>query len=543
MRRISIPYDRVPGFKENALTLDYLSGKKELRPFLPPLLRGDREIKERVDRLGEMEFPREALAEKLLEYNREMGAGEATLAGVQALREGAAAVMAGQQPGLLGGPLYTILKALSACLLARHVEEKGLGRAVPVFWCASEDHDLAESNRVDLLDGPRPERLALDIEDRGASLSEYEIDRLAPAFIDRLRGAMKETEFTDALFERLPEWLRGGFGGWFSRQMLSLFGDQGLILLEPGRLRDLSAPFMEREIREPQATAEAIRDAGRDLAALGYKPSLTGDEGPGIFVIRDGVRERVRAEGGDLFLKDGSRLSPETLSADLRKEPGRFSSGVAIRPVVQDGIFPSLATIAGPSEISYLAQLGGVYRRHGIERPPILPRISLTLVEGKAERILDRLALPKERILDLGGRVEGLLEQVPTEPDGFPEARSKVEAALAGLREALPTEIRGTYPKIERRIQRELDRVQGKVEESKRRQLGLGEEQMRKLRDGIVPFGKLQERVWGILPFLNRYGPDLLTEMAGSVDLFLFEHQWLYLASPRVEAGAGRGSR
>ena len=539
MRRASLTYDLVPGFRENKLLLDYLAQRSPATRCLPPLLMGDDVLGPRVESLGDRSFPREVLADRLLSYNREMGAGEKSLSAVEDLRRGAMVVVTGQQPGLLGGPLFTVYKALSTCLLARHIERKGYGRTIPLFWSASEDHDLREANRLDLFEGDKPERLALDLEDRGSCLSDYEIDPLAPAFLDRVRDGLHHTEFTNDLLGRMKTWLRGGFGGWFSRMMHSLFREFGLVIVEPRLIRDLAAPFLEREIREPEATAAAIRHAGAENQAAGYPPSLTGEEGPSLFVIRNGIRDRIHHRDGQFHSRRGGKLEKEKLLADLAENPGLFSQGVAIRPVVQDGIFPVVATVAGPSEISYLAQLGGVYLHHGVNRPPILPRVSLTLIEGKVERVLDRLALSPEQALVLEKNQEQILASVPSEVDGFLDARAEIDERLARLEKSLPTDLRGIFPRMERRIRRELDRVQGKVEEEARKRQGIGEEQVARVRNGIIPAGKLQERVWGIVPLLNRYGPDLIDEIAESVELFSFEHQWLYLAhQPKATAGA-----
>ena len=62
-------------------------------------------------------------------------------------QEGTVAVVSGQQVGLFSGPAYTIFKALSAIRLAEQLTAQGLP-AVPVFWLATEDHDLVEINQA-----------------------------------------------------------------------------------------------------------------------------------------------------------------------------------------------------------------------------------------------------------------------------------------------------------------------------------------------------------------------------------------------------------
>jgi len=90
-----------------------------------------------------------------------VGASAKTLANIERLRRGALAAVTGQQVGLFGGPLFSIFKALTAVKLAEQATAAGV-ECVPVFWLATEDHDLAEVNHVALLsERGLPERLAV----------------------------------------------------------------------------------------------------------------------------------------------------------------------------------------------------------------------------------------------------------------------------------------------------------------------------------------------------------------------------------------------
>ena len=91
---------------------------------------------------------RERLAALLLEQAEQFGAGPAARENIEQLRNGAAAVVTGQQVALFGGPLLTLLKAATAIRKAQDATAQSGRTHVPVFWLASEDHDLAEVDQI-----------------------------------------------------------------------------------------------------------------------------------------------------------------------------------------------------------------------------------------------------------------------------------------------------------------------------------------------------------------------------------------------------------
>src|SRR5580692_11343472 len=90
---------------------------------------------------------RRKVAAALRDINASLGAGTATERNLDRLENGAVAVVSGQQVGLFGGPAYAFYKALSAIRIAEELTEAGVP-AVPVFWMATEDHDLDEVRHV-----------------------------------------------------------------------------------------------------------------------------------------------------------------------------------------------------------------------------------------------------------------------------------------------------------------------------------------------------------------------------------------------------------
>jgi bacillithiol synthase len=106
----------------------------------PPTANG---IDESIREMRLEDSVRRSVVDVLRNQNRSFGADEATTRNLDRLRDGAFAVVTGQQVGLFGGPAYSLYKALTAIHVARELTERGVN-AVPVFWLATEDHDLAE---------------------------------------------------------------------------------------------------------------------------------------------------------------------------------------------------------------------------------------------------------------------------------------------------------------------------------------------------------------------------------------------------------------
>src|ERR1700728_2621754 len=111
---------------------------------------------------------RETLCNLLEQQNRSFGAADPVFQNIERLRNGAGAVVTGQQVTLFGGPLFTILKAATAIRKAQDASIAGRPH-VPIFWLATEDHDLAEANHVSLPDRHELKTLRLSGEPTGSS--------------------------------------------------------------------------------------------------------------------------------------------------------------------------------------------------------------------------------------------------------------------------------------------------------------------------------------------------------------------------------------
>ena len=336
---------------------------------------------------------RQAIADVLERQNRKWGASGATLASIARLRAGAVAVVSGQQVGLFGGPLYSILKAASAVQLAAELSSKGVD-AVPLFWLATEDHDLAEVNQVALpaADG-RMEIVTAPVE-AGANIPVGEV-RFGPEIKPLVERAAQL--LGPELSAMLKSSYRAGetFGSAFGRLFSQVFAGTGLILLQPldKDVHAIAKPLLQSAVQRAEELDRELLRRGKELQAAGYHEQVrvTGSSTL-LFILQNGERSVMQIAGDD-FLVRAQRLPRAEVLERLEQHPEQFSPNVLLRPVVQDYLLPTVVYFGGPSEIAYFAQAAVVYQNLLGRVTPVLPRLSLTAVNGSLQRLLRRYGL------------------------------------------------------------------------------------------------------------------------------------------------------
>ncbi len=340
------------------------------------------------------------LAAVLHRQSREFGAGAATLANIERLRDGARAVVTGQQVGLLGGPLLTLLKAATAVARAREATEATGVDHVPVFWLATEDHDLPEVDQVSLLTKTGVETLRTGLRTAtacpvgGISLS-VEVE----AVLERATELLGWAPVCDLL--RACYAPREGYvptlGGAFARLMTAIFAEQGLIVMDAaGReFHGLGANTLRFAIDHADELEEALLRRGAELEAAGYHAQVkVAKEMSLLFLITRGDkgcdREALRRTVDGEWRAGRQLYTTADLLRILEETPERMSPNALLRPVFQDTILPTAAYIGGPSEVAYFAQSAVLYERILGRLTPVLPRLTATLLEPAVGAVMDR---------------------------------------------------------------------------------------------------------------------------------------------------------
>ena len=528
----------------SALFRDYVSGAPGvLESFYSPLRNGAAWMEEPA---ALDPATRSRVVELLTEQNKKSGAGTETLANLERLAAGANVVVTGQQVGLLGGPLLTLMKAATAIRRAADASRAGHPH-VPIFWLASEDHDLAEVDH------------AVFPEKTPETSEEPEAAKLQQQF--RLRtlrlGMSHQTETPVGgmalgagivpLLEELRQLLGDGpayallaslykpeatYAEAFGKLLMQVFARHGLIVIDAASrgFHALARPVLRAAIEQAIPLRTALLERSRALEAAGYPAQvLVGDASSLLFLLDEttGVRRalKVAAAEKDADWTDGNRAYTQAeLLAILEAAPERLSPNALLRPVMQDALLPTSAYIGGPAEIAYFAQSQVVYRRILGRVTPILPRLSATLVERGMARLLARHGLeltdvftqPEELAQRLGARympVEGKrrLSAAGETLDGELTALTAwMEQLDAGLGRSGKT----AASKMRYQMNR-LRRMTANFELKKEQSLRL---HARELCGNLFPAGQLQERVVAAAWFLQ-HGPEelasLLVERAG----------------------------
>jgi bacillithiol synthase len=534
---VSIPFRRLP--HQPKLFVRLVEDFSAVASFYthPPTL-------EAVTRVAQsLDFPvdrRKQVAAVLRDTNAALGSGDATRRNLDRLEKGAAAIVSGQQVGLFGGPAYAFYKALSAIRIAEELTAEGLD-AVPVFWMATEDHDLDEVRHVSFFKSGQLTRFELPAEGvAGRPVGRVRlgttVDEIAKAAADLLVGTAG-AEVARFLQESYSA--NETYGSAFGKLFARVFAEQGLILLDPldARLHKIAVPIYRKALEDRDALSEKLLRRGKELEGAGYEPQVkVSATSTLLFHIKDHVRQPIIAKndanvasGANVGFKSGETFwTREQALRLVENEPETFSPNALLRPVLQDYLLPTVAFCAGSSEISYLAQSQVVYQHILGRAPVILPRADFTMLDAKGDKILQKYHLCIEAVWAGPQELRRQMEAVslPKElAEEFDRKKSLVENTLAQLGEdiqKLDATLAGAVTTAKEKMTFQLEKLREKTGRALDDRAGLIGEHADFLENLLYPNKVLQSRELCFLPFLAQWGQDglyQLKDFAGSAHL------------------------
>ena len=493
---------------------------------------------------------------ELKEFHRHCGADPASMASIEKLAgTSTRVVIAGQQPGILAGPLYSVYKALGAVCLARSLALRHPGLDfVPVFWVASEDHDFDEVRRI-FWPGAGGELVEILLEYPGRwpgkMLGTLPCSDIAKHLDQRIRDSTYETEYREEILKRVADaydpshdWQEA-----FCSLFLNLFPDSGLVIASPlmGWIRRRGAEILGIEAMEAPRTSQAVIERGIELEAAGLEAPLHRRPDAINFFWLDAKQRRrpLRLDAGVVLAAPAPGTAPpprepptvqgksheasvarepRALADQIHAAPQSFSFNVVTRPLIQDSIFPTVAQMVGPGEAAYFPQVEAVYAAFGVFAPVRYPRPQILLVDNSIARILKRYGITPEQALeeDADSLARGVIERDFSEGP-LHEIRQTQQRQLKeveDLRSRAPGDsaVGGAFAKLSKVMKKGYGMIEERILYRLREdqhQLG---QAMARLHQSLSPGSKIQERVLNpIVPFSINYGPDWVMRMAGKI--------------------------
>jgi bacillithiol biosynthesis cysteine-adding enzyme BshC len=537
MTEMCIPYTRVP--HSSALLTDYLYHYDRVSQFYNGSPYDPASYAKVADQIRASKTTRRDITEILARQNRSFGCSEPTLANIQRLSEpGTFAVVTGQQVGLFSGPAFTLYKALTTVRLAQSLSDQGTP-CVPIFWLATEDHDLAEVAEAATFD---EEYNLISLRDSG--------DRPSPRspvgqvrHTAELSGVLQQLETTlpageprSRLLEDLRECYQPGvtWGQSFAKFMTRLFGRWGVILIDPfdESVHRLSAEVYQRALAKAPELRTLVVNRSHALVQHGYHAQVhVVEDSTLVFVTQYGDRVPLHQRDGKLFIDGNEEVALSKLQSWLAERPLDFSPNVLLRPLIQDTLLPTLVYVAGPSELAYLGQAQPLYQAFGRAHPVVFPRAAFTLLDSRTDRLTEKYRLSLE---DVWQGKEYLSQKIAAAgfAEGWSERLDQGERDLDQLLNRLHEDIEKLDPTLldmlqhaKEKMKYQMERLRGKLTRAALGRSDLLARHEQALLSFLMPHKDLQERRVGGVYFLGRAGYDLLDRLLTHIQTRCSDHQ------------------
>ncbi len=545
MKSHCLPFSQIP--HTTRLFADFLAYQPAVQAFYPRPPYFQEWLKDEAAKISYDSSRRERVAAILERQNKAWGASAKTLANLERLRKGAAAVVTGQQVGLFGGPMFCIYKALTAVKLAEQATAAGVD-AVPVFWLATYDHDLAEVNHVSIPgpDGVLQVLTTTSHDVPGAPVSAVRLGEEILPLVDQAAQLLGESEASQVLREsyRPGESMGTAFARFYAR----VFAEWGVILLDASdaEIDRVAEPMYRAAVERADELAAAVLKRGAAVEAAGYHQQVkVTSSSVLLFTLQNGARTPIHhhrgGEGSGAEFIIGSdeaaveKLSRAELLARIAASPEQFSPNVLLRPVVEDYLLPTLAYTGGAAETAYFAQAGAVYEALLGRVTPIVPRFSATIVEAKMQRLIERHGIT---VADVFAGAEALRRQLaerglPADLQAaFEAVRKSMDAHLSEIKEKLVTLDRTLVDAAETarsKVEYQLERLQSQAARAEAQKSELVSRHAENLSQALYPDKGLQERSVGGVYFLARYGREFLQQVYDALQTDCHDHQVLEL--------------
>lgn len=468
------------------------------------------------------------LSEAIASYMEPFGITDAIQTNIDALANGAVAVVGGQQAGVFTGPLYSVYKAITVLTVANEQSERLGAPVVPVFWIAGEDHDVEEINHTfTIASGMVKKRGYSERSRRKTMASETNLSREAvQQLIDTVFFDYGETVYTKALLAQVEDAANKSetFTQFFTYMMNDLFKQYGLLMIDAAseEMRALEGEYFVRLIDDAKEIAQAVTDTEAAFAKAGYgTPIQATSTNANIFYVQDGERFLLTLTDGIFQNAQANvRFTADELKQLARRTPQALSNNVVTRPMMQEMVFPVLAFVGGPGELAYWATLRKGFEAVDLQMPIFVPRFMFTVVDAHLEKCAEHVDVTIAQVIaqNVITAREAFIATLETEKVLAPvvEMEQQLRAQYVQLQSALKQQhidVNNIVAKNVAKHASQFDYLMTKIEEQVLAQHNVTLDRYNELESELRPNGSYQERVFAPHYMMNKYGLDFVDRL------------------------------
>jgi bacillithiol synthase len=517
----------------NRFASNYLEQSPDILPFFHYRFNDFAEDQKRLDELSNRYFPREKVADHIEKFMGRFPSSSAVNNSLAKLKQlNSVVVIGGQQAGILTGPLYSIHKIISIIKLAEEKERQLGVPVIPVFWIAGEDHDFHEVNHLFMQVEQKVDKWTYPEKVKQKKMvSDIILNKeVCLDWVNNVIENLGETNHTKQLIKFAEETLikSDTFVDFFANIVMEIFKDYGLLIVDSGdrNFRLLQKEYFTQQIEHHKEVTNYLLEQQRIIGNSGFPITIDSNESAAnLFFYNPKTSERILLEfdpkSNQFVGKSGNvSYSKEQLIEIAYNNPEKLSNNVVTRPLMQEWIFPTLAFIAGPGEISYWAELKLVFEHFKLKMPPIVPRLNITLLERAIDRDMKELNLDLAAVLSRGcvDERERYLESIKDKEisELFSSLKSQLIKQYELIEEKTSQLDRGLLPLVKKNesyLLKEIGFMETKLEGSVKSKYDVILSKFIRVDLSLRPDGFPQERVWNIFYYLNQYGTDFITHL------------------------------
>jgi bacillithiol biosynthesis cysteine-adding enzyme BshC len=454
-------------------------------------------------------FPhRELLVDILNEQNKRLNALQAE--NLEALlSENTFTVTTGQQLNLFTGPLYFIYKIISSINLARRLNEKYPAQLfVPIYWMASEDHDIAEVNHATIYG----KKIEWKTEQTGA-VGRMKCEGIAHV-INEVESLLGESENANRIISLLRESYSEDHTMAEATRILvnELFGKYGLLILDAddARLKEMFKSVMVDEMGS-HTTYKLVNDTIALLKQKKYHEQVHPAE-VNLFFLYQNIRSKLIAtEHGFRVEPAVSEIFSKVRTADI--DANQYSPNVVLRTLYQETILPNIAYVGGPAEIAYWLEYRSMFDYYNISYPVLVLRNSAMIIDDTPHSKMKKLDFSPEDFFQSSDELAKQFIINNTNNFSFKEEASLITQAFNSLSQKIAGIDNTLKPAAEAEMQKNLNSLKAleeKVIRAEKKKYETTIQQIYKLKEKLFPDNTPNERIDNFLPYYVKYGEGFI---------------------------------